>query len=307
MSRELRDVAERHCTTMLIGKVTSSSYAGRRVALKTYPAADTARFKCWGSGSRNEATARRRLGPIVPELVHWAFDDQAEFAWLEWIDGDPPTGTDEFYLAAGRTLGRIHTQPGPYWGSLDGVWQFPTCRDALRSRFAAGVDLLAIADAGLAAQVRDWAAAALDRLTVHRAPVLVHGDFGLGNLLLDHGIRVLDWEHARWGDVHEDWAKIRLAAVLPEPNHCGDARAVALVEHGWSEVVGRPPPRDPALERLLDAYLCCCLGVFFDGPDNAWLRRLRDLVGPNAAATRPRAVRPSQAPAPAAAGSRESE
>jgi hypothetical protein len=223
--RRNRGYRRSNCGTMLTSKVTPSSYAGRPVVLKTYPAADTARFKCWGSGSRNEAIARRRLGTIVPELVHWAFDDHAEFAWLEWIDGDSPRGTDELCVAAGRTLGRVHTQAGPYWGSLDGVWRFRTCRDALRSRFAAGVNLLAIA--GLAARVRGGAGAALDRLTVHRAPALVvHGDLGLGNLLLDQGVRVLDWEHARWGDLHEDWARYgsprcsrsRTTAVTPAPS-----------------------------------------------------------------------------------------
>lgn len=77
----------------LTGKVVASYYCGRSVALKTYPAARTADFKCWGSGSRNEEAVRRRLGRLVPELVQWQADDQAELAWLEWSDGEPPRAT----------------------------------------------------------------------------------------------------------------------------------------------------------------------------------------------------------------------
>lgn len=178
------------------------------------------------------------------------------------------------------TLGRIHTQRGSYWGSLDGRWRFATCRDALRSRLAAATNLVGTCEPALAARIPAWTDTALDELAGLGPPVLVHGDFGVGNLLLNSGIRVLDWEHARWGDVHEDRVKNRLAAKLSEPNNCGDASAVALLERGWSEVVGQPPPRCLQLERLLEVYLCCCLGVFFGGgADNAWLGRARELVG----------------------------
>jgi aminoglycoside phosphotransferase (APT) family kinase protein len=64
---------------------------------------------------------------------------------------------------------------------------------------------------------------------VPRGPVVVHGDFRLGNLLVGrNGLQaVLDWELAHLGDPHEDvaWATIRAwrfdryrpAGVFPEP------------------------------------------------------------------------------------------
>ncbi|HET9076624.1 MAG TPA: phosphotransferase family protein [Acidimicrobiales bacterium] len=71
-------------------------------------------------------------------------------------------------------------------------------------------------------------------LVTHRPParpaVIVHGDFRLGNLLVDRdGLRaVLDWELAHLGDPHEDvaWATIRAwrfdrhrpPGVFPEPD-----------------------------------------------------------------------------------------
>lgn len=63
-----------------------------------------------------------------------------------------------------------------------------------------------------------------------RPPVVVHGDFRLGNLLVDRrGLRaVLDWELAHLGDPHEDvaWATIRAwrfdryrpPGAFPEPD-----------------------------------------------------------------------------------------
>jgi aminoglycoside phosphotransferase (APT) family kinase protein len=54
---------------------------------------------------------------------------------------------------------------------------------------------------------------ALNWLIAHRpgdppAPVVLHGDFRLGNLLVDEGglAGVLDWELVHWGDPHEDLA-----------------------------------------------------------------------------------------------------
>ncbi len=47
-----------------------------------------------------------------------------------------------------------------------------------------------------------------DNLPPPADPVLVHGDFRMGNLMADaHGLAaVLDWELAHWGDAHEDLA-----------------------------------------------------------------------------------------------------
>ncbi|WP_344772251.1 phosphotransferase family protein [Nocardioides panacisoli] len=59
-------------------------------------------------------------------------------------------------------------------------------------------------------------------------PRLVHGDFRLGNLIVDpHGIRaVLDWELAHLGDPAEDLAWLTLRAwrfgAAPEVAGCGD-------------------------------------------------------------------------------------
>ena len=47
-----------------------------------------------------------------------------------------------------------------------------------------------------------------DHLPEPAQPVLVHGDFRLGNLMADAGglAAVLDWELVHWGDAHEDLA-----------------------------------------------------------------------------------------------------
>ncbi len=47
-----------------------------------------------------------------------------------------------------------------------------------------------------------------DHIPVASAPVLVHGDFRMGNLMVDAGglAAVLDWELAHLGDAHEDLA-----------------------------------------------------------------------------------------------------
>jgi len=266
------------------GKVVRTVLGGRRAAVKRYDRADTARFKCWGSGVRNEEIARRLLGDVVPRTLATWTEGEAELAALEWLEAAPfasGAGAGHGLEAAGRLLGRIHAQRGKRCGSLDGSCAFENHRSAFESRFRAGVGLLRGRDSELADRVAGWAAPRLAELGTDRPTALVHGDFGPANLL-GQGERlwVIDWEHARWGDPQEDWAKIRLAARFPEPNGFGSGpAALEPLERGWSEETGCEPPRDPGFGALLEVYLAMCLGTFFAGEPNprlSWLRSALD-------------------------------
>jgi len=264
------------------GKVSRDPTTVPPTAVKTYSSVDTARFKCWGSGVANERTARRLLGDAVPQVVDVWADGEAEYARLEWLDGRPlDLGAPADLVAAGRLLGAVHACTGTWWGSLDGAHRFGDQRAAFASRFQAGVRLLAGHEPALAARVEGWSAPRLAAAGWRGEPRLVHGDFGPNNLLRCGAVvRVLDWEHARWGHPLEDWAKIRFAARFPEPNGFGAQQAALdLLAQGWTAVRGAPPPSAEPEGQLLEAYLAMCLGTFFPARPNPRLQWLADLVG----------------------------
>jgi aminoglycoside phosphotransferase (APT) family kinase protein len=256
---------------------------GSCTAIKTYPHSNTLRFKCWGSGASNERIARELLGDVVPSTLELWYDDAAEYARLEWIDGvhfDPARMDEADLVAAGRLLGRIHSTHGAGWGSLDGAYAYPDPASAFAARFAAAVALLAEHDVRLARQVSSWSLPLLAWVRWDGPSTLVHGDYGLANLIRRQGrIHVLDWEHARWGHPEEDWTKIRLVSRFPEPSGFGRAtEALPLLEEGWSAVTGRPAPRSEPAGTLLAVYFAMCLGTFFAVEPNPRLRWLRGLL-----------------------------
>jgi aminoglycoside phosphotransferase (APT) family kinase protein len=269
-----------------MGKVrVDHSFPGSVV--KTYPRADTLRFKCWDSGVYNEAVAGRLLPDIVPRTLGVWQDTLAEYARLEWLDGDrldPVDAPDRDLRRLGEILGRIHSCEHHVWGTLSGRIRFTSAREAFASRFQSAVRLLTEVDPELAADVASWSGPRLEAAGWDGRPTLVHGDFGAANVICggDH-IRIIDWEHARWGHPLEDWAKIWFSVRFPEPNGFGtDTRRIRLIEQGWQDVTGRPPPADPMLSELLNAYFAICLGIFFaDAEPNHRLDWLRDQVQPS--------------------------
>src|SRR4051812_18124588 len=98
---------------------------GVPIAVKHYRVDDIRRFKCWGSGYRNELVAGWAVGSMVPRLVDAWRDAQGDYAALEWLDGEPvrpeAVATD-LAVRIGTSLGAIHDVNGPGWGSLDGAF-----------------------------------------------------------------------------------------------------------------------------------------------------------------------------------------
>jgi aminoglycoside phosphotransferase (APT) family kinase protein len=79
---------------------------------------------------------------------------------------------------------------------------------AARARYRAALDRRP-----RAYPVLEWGLRALERAPARDRVVLCHGDFRIGNLLVDNGrlAGVLDWEFARWSDPYEDlgWFCVR--------------------------------------------------------------------------------------------------
>jgi len=249
--------------------------------VKTYSREDTKRFKCWGSGVENEKIVECLLPGLGPRVVNLWQDEHAEYARLTLLNGSSlriGDISDELLEEAGMVLGRIHSCRNATWGPLAGKLHFADARQAFVSRFRAALRLLASVDPALADTVTAWSAPRLATSIWSGGPVLVHGDFGAANLISTrNGIRVIDWEHARWGHPQEDWEKIRFAIRFPEPNGFGaDMGRIQLIERGWKAVIKEDPPKDSGLAALLEVYFAICLGVFFQDRSDLrmrWLRR----------------------------------
>jgi aminoglycoside phosphotransferase (APT) family kinase protein len=187
-------------------------------------------------------------GVRVPRLVDSGTDTAtvgSPYLITEHVDGEtlgPRLLREERYAHAregltaelGRTLARIHTiRPN----ALPGLAAGDPVED-LRATYDALDEPLPVVEI------------ALRRLDRHRpAPVpdtLVHGDFRLGNLIVDEtGLRaVLDWELVHRGDPREDlgWLCVkcwRFGAALPV---AGLGTVDELLD-GYAEVAGyRPDP-----------------------------------------------------------------
>jgi aminoglycoside phosphotransferase (APT) family kinase protein len=151
--------------------------------------------------------AARAAGVTAPEVVGELHDDdelgtgyvmrrvEAEVSPAA-ILADPPANLIEDIA---RELAAIHTMPA------DTVAGIPTMDTAaaleeLAKRFEAYGG-----DRPILALAIKWCR---DHLPAPAEPRLVHGDFRMGNLMVDReGLAaVLDWEIAHWGDSHEDLA-----------------------------------------------------------------------------------------------------
>jgi aminoglycoside phosphotransferase (APT) family kinase protein len=179
-----------------------------------------------------------------------------EYLVSEWLDGEalPSRLLRDPGLAAGRrqlmqdcarALVAIHRLPAAGTGldERDSLAYYRTCLDIV----AEPRPVLELAYRWLA----DTRPPPVD-------PVVVHGDFRLGNLLVDRtGLRaVLDWEIAHLGDRHQDvaWATIRAwrfdrhrePGVFPEPDpwvaaynaEAGPDLALDPIRVRWWQVAG---------------------------------------------------------------------
>jgi aminoglycoside phosphotransferase (APT) family kinase protein len=253
--------------------------------IKAYPYHQTNRFKCFGSGARNEALLPTELSAFIPTLWSYSADAIGESVVLEERCGNHLLPNDlgpETARLAGATLGRIHSVTGAGFGSLDGKYRFGSVSETFTARWKLAMALLSSVDRSLAEKVDSWATPRVSRLKSPERPHLVHGDFGPANILWNSAqevIAVLDWEHAHYGDPGEDWAKITLAARFPEPNGFGtDHRILGALAEGWKTTVhgvGNMP--NGASREVYEAYFAASLGVFFGNPNDerlAWLAEL---------------------------------
>ena len=220
-----------------------------------------------GSGSRNEALVPPPLKPYVPRLLAYARSHGTETVTLERAPGaaiSPRRVESAHAEVAGALLGLVHSQRGVAFGSLDAKYVFPSQQSAFTARWDVAMRLLRTCDDTLARDTDAWARPRLRRLPATLEPRLVHGDYGAANLLWTEPGRVaiVDWEHARYGDPLEDWAKIRLGSQFADPNSFGTHRAVLnALRKAWRGVA--PDLAARRVPPLYLAYFAATLGVFF--------------------------------------------
>lgn len=110
---------------------------------------------------------------------------------------------------------------------------------------AAAIEGLGLLGAELAAAARRLAGALARQGETGAPPVLLHGDFHRGQVLVDpaHGPGLLDFDRAASGPAARDLATFsaHLAATAPAATA---ARAVAALERGYARVRPLPPARE---------------------------------------------------------------
>jgi aminoglycoside phosphotransferase (APT) family kinase protein len=157
-------------------------------------------------------TAARQRGVPVPVVVESGAMGGLQFMITEWLEGEalPPKllrdpdkapGRDRLMEDCAQALAGIHRIPAGDGPGLEGADRLAIYRESL-DVIDEPRPVLEFAYRWLARNRPDPG-----------PPVVVHGDFRLGNLLVDRGgLRaVLDWELAHIGDRHEDlaWPTIR--------------------------------------------------------------------------------------------------
>lgn len=148
----------------------------------------------------------------------------------------------------GRALGRLHARVDP--GAIDGLETVDRLAD-YRER----IDEMGLVSPAFELALRTLGATAPDPVE----PVVVHGDFRLGNLLVDEGglTAVLDWELAHLGDPRVDLGWL----------------CVKAWRFGGTEPVAGIGPLDP----FLDAYAASS-GHRFDRAEVEWFELLGSLT-----------------------------
>jgi aminoglycoside phosphotransferase (APT) family kinase protein len=184
-------------------------WAGAGYVLRRAPSADYMAGRPYGHADEAALVmAAHAAGVKAPEVVGVLDDGDdmgtgyvmrrvvAEVSPAKILPNPPPS----LLADLGRELARIHTIPG---GTIPAAIPLMDTGEALaelRARFLTyGGDRPAIALA-----IR-WCE---DHLPAPAEPVLVHGDYRMGNIMVDaDGLAVvLDWELAHRGDAHEDLA-----------------------------------------------------------------------------------------------------
>jgi len=166
-----------------------------------------------GMGAQaNLLVAAHQLGVPVPPVVASGRIQGLEFLVTGWLDGEalPPKMLRDPDLATGRA--RLMADCAHALAAIHRITPRPDF--ALRHEDRLAVYRSWLDQMGEPRPVLELAYRWLARHRPAPGPaVVVHGDFRLGNLLVDvNGLRaVLDWELAHIGDRHEDlaWATIR--------------------------------------------------------------------------------------------------
>jgi hypothetical protein len=252
---------------------------GQLAVRKRYAMSDTQRRKRFGSGARNEALLRPQFADLVPAELSAATSSSEgyEEVCLAWRDGtalEPGEVDGAQAESAGATLARVHAVAGEWYGSIDGRYRFERQADAFARRWSQAVAVVAGVDSKLADALHRWGEPQLARLDWPR-PTLVHGDFGVTNLLWtgsDVG-SVLDWEYARFGDPREDWAKIVMGTRFAEPNSFGDDTVLDALRAGYLGNGGAAEALESVA--LYDAYYTALLAVVLESaPRLRWISKL---------------------------------
>lgn len=185
-------------------------WAGAPYVLRRAPSADYVADRPYGHDAEAAlVAAAHRAGIKAPEVVAVLGDDDALGAGyvMRRIAGEARPGV---LLAAppptlladlARELAHIHALPAAAIPAAIPLLDTAAALDAMAAQFAGyGGDRPVIALA-----IR-WCKAHLPAPA--QPPVLVHGDFRMGNVLADASglTAVLDWELAHRGDYHEDLA-----------------------------------------------------------------------------------------------------
>ncbi|MFM9853067.1 MAG: phosphotransferase family protein [Sphingomonadaceae bacterium] len=212
MARASGIVAAVEALTRLSGganmESSSFDYDGQGFVLRRAPSAEMMAGRPYGHDVEAAVVrAARGAGVLAPDIVaELKPDDGLGTGYImRRIDGEvnpakilaapPPSLVSDI----ARALAAIHAVP---LGSLPPLPQGDTAAMLadLKARFVTYG-----ADRPIIALAIKWCE---DHLPAPAPPVLVHGDFRMGNVLVDEGglSGVLDWELAHIGDAHEDLA-----------------------------------------------------------------------------------------------------
>lgn len=115
--------------------------------------------------------------------------------------------------ALGAGLARLHSHHAPGYGEVLHAGTFVSLKEAVgwRLDYALGMrDAFAKLDPGAISAVRARILALCDLVVADCRPVLVHGDVGPRNLILDGGqlVALIDFEHAKFHDAAYDFVKL---------------------------------------------------------------------------------------------------